>query len=77
MDFIVKLPKSIDPTTRLKYNSILVMVDQLTKYSHFILCSETITAKKLGFLVLDRLVRYYRIPRTFITDRDKLFTSNY
>ena len=27
--------------------------------------------------MLDRLVRYYRILTVFITDRDKLFISNY
>ena len=53
------------------------MVDRLTKYAHFIPCSETITAPQLGCLVLDRLIRYYGILRIFITDRDKLFTSNY
>ena len=77
MDFIVKLPKSKDPVTDNKYDSILVMVDRLTKYSHFVPCNETITAPQLGCLVLDRLVRYHGIPTTFITDRDKLFTSNY
>jgi len=60
-----------------KYDSILVIVDRLTKYSHFVLCNETINAKQLGCLVLDRLVRYYGVPTTFITDRDKLFTSRY
>jgi transposase InsO family protein len=77
MDFIVKLPISTDPVTSHQYDSILVMVDRLTKYSHFIPCSETITAQQLGCLVLDRLVRYHGIPTVFITDRDKLFTSNY
>jgi len=77
MDFIVKLPKSRDAVTNLTYDSILVMVDRLTKYSHFVPCNETITAEQLGCLVLDRLVRYHGVLTTFITDRDKLFTSNY
>jgi transposase InsO family protein len=53
------------------------MVDRLTKYTHFIPCSKTITAPQLGCLVLDRLVRYHGIPKVFITDRDTKFTSNY
>ena len=28
-------------------------------------------------LVLDRLIRHHGIPESFITDRDKLFTSNF
>ena len=53
------------------------MVDKLTKYCHFILYNKTITAPELGHLVLDRLIRYYRLPETILTDRDKLFTSAY
>ena len=56
---------------------ILVMVDRLTKYAYFIPANEASTAEQLGYLVLDRLVRYYGFPKTYITDRDKLFTSNY
>jgi len=77
MDFIVKLPKSADPVTGHQHDSILVMVDRLTKYSHFIPCSETISAQQIGCLVLDRLVRYHGMPTVFIRGRDKLFTSNY
>lgn len=60
-----------------EYDSILVMVDRLTKYTHFIPCMKSITAEELAHLVLDRLIRYHGIPKSFITDRDKLFTSNY
>jgi hypothetical protein len=28
-------------------------------------------------LIKDRLIRYHGIPETIISDRDKLFTSNY
>ena len=34
MDFITKLPKSVDPATKKVYDAILVIVDRLTKYSH-------------------------------------------
>ena len=33
MDFIVKLPNSKDPTTVEVYDSIIVIVDRLTKYA--------------------------------------------
>ena len=77
MDFIVKLLKSDDPTTGVTYNSILVVVDRLTKYSYFISCNKTITAKELAHLVLNRIVRIHRLLQRLVTDRDKLFTSNY
>jgi hypothetical protein len=36
MDFITKLPLSKDPTIGVKYNSILIVVDRLTKWVYFI-----------------------------------------
>ena len=36
MDFITGLPPSKDPFTKEPYDSILVMVDRLTKYTHFV-----------------------------------------
>ena len=77
MDFITKLPKSKDPATGEDYDSILVMVDRLTKYSHIIPFKEKYNAEQLGFIVLDRLIRYHGIPEGLTSDRDKLFTSNY
>ena len=77
MDFIIKLPKLKDPLTKEDYDAILIIVDRLTKYSHLIPFKETYTAEQLGFIILDRLIRYYGIPGAIISDRDKLFTSNY
>ena len=77
MDFIIGLLRSKEQTTKHAYDSILVMVNKLTKYYHFILYNKTITAPELGYLVLDRLVRYHGLPNTILTNRDKLFTSAY
>ena len=77
MDFITDLPKSPNLVTGHLYDGILVIVDRLTKYAHFIPCNKTITAPQLGCLVLDRLVRYHGILKVFITDRDTKFISNY
>ena len=77
IDFIVKLPKLQDPIIEYEYDSILIIVNRLIKYSYFISYSETIIVPQLGYLILDRLIYYYGIPRIFITDRDKLFILNY
>ena len=42
-----------------------------------ILYKETYNTEQLGFLLLDYLVKNYRISRNIISDRDKLFTSRY
>ena len=77
MDFITDLPPSKDPATSVFYDAILVMVDRLTKYSHFLPSQKTMTAEQLAYLVLDRLIRHHGLPLALITDRDKLFTSAY
>ena len=45
MDFIVKLPKSEDSSTDIKYNSVLVIINKLTKYIYFILYMEIFEVK--------------------------------
>ena len=77
MDFITKLPKSSNPTTKESYDSIMVIVDKLTKYSILVPFKEAYNAEQLGFTLLDQLVRNHSIPRIITSDRDKLFTSNY
>ena len=75
MDFITDLPATQDPANGTYADSILVMVDRLTKYAHFVPTTKSVTAEALGHVVLDRLVRYHGMPKSLITDRDKLFTS--
>ncbi len=77
MNFIIKLPKSTNPATGDRYDSILMMIDRLIKYSHIVACKEKFTAEQLRYIVLDRLIRYHDIPKGLTSDRDKLFTSNY
>ena len=77
MDFITKLPKSRDPVMEVTYDAIMVIVDQFTKYLIAVPFKENHTAEQLGHLLLDRLVRDHGVPITIITDRDKLFMSNY
>ena len=77
MDFIIDLLGSKDLVTGVFLDAILVIVDRLTKYIHFVPYTKTVTIEQLGYLVLDRLVRYHSLPLAFIIDRDKLFTSAY
>ena len=77
MDFITKLPKSKDPTTAEVYNAIIVIIDRLTKYTIILPFKEKYNAEQLAFILLDKLIRDYSIPKSITSDRDKLFTSNY
>ena len=58
MDFITKFSKLIEPTTKIKYNSIIIIVDRLTKYIYFILFKKTFDAKQLKYLFVDKIVKY-------------------
>jgi hypothetical protein len=58
-------------------NTILVIIDQLTKGLKFIPTKETITAEECAYKVTKALVAKYRVLDKFITNRDKLFTSAY
>ena len=77
MDFVVKLLKSKDPATQDAFDSIIVIVDKLTKYTIIVPFKESYKADQLAFVLLDRLIRDYSIPKSITSDRDKLFTSNY
>ena len=55
----------------------MVIVDRFIKYLITVLFKKTHTAEQLGYFLLDRLVRDHRVLIIIITDRDKLFISNY
>ena len=53
------------------------MINKLIKYSHIIACKEKFTIKQLKYIILNQLIRYYNILKELISNRDKLFMSNY
>ncbi|GJV06589.1 putative reverse transcriptase domain-containing protein [Tanacetum coccineum] len=65
MDFVMKLPKSSQG-----YNTIWVIVDQLTKSAIFIPIRETDPLDKLERMYLKEVVTRHGIPVSIICDRD-------
>ena len=53
MDFITKLPKSKNLTTGVFYNSIIVVINKLTKYIYFIFYKKFFDTKQLGHLFMN------------------------
>nr|GEY13863.1 reverse transcriptase domain-containing protein [Tanacetum cinerariifolium] len=72
MDFITKLPKSSQG-----FDTIWVIMDRLTKSSHFLQVRENDLLDKLARLYLNRIVARHEIPISIICDHDGRFTSNF
>ncbi|GKA24966.1 reverse transcriptase domain-containing protein [Tanacetum coccineum] len=72
MDFITKLPK-----TSSGYDTIWVIVDRLTKYSHFVPMKETDIIERLTRLYLKEVISRHGVPVSVISDRDSIFTSRF
>ncbi|KAL0534504.1 hypothetical protein IC582_028795 [Cucumis melo] len=72
MDFITGLPKTLRGFT-----VIWVVVDRLTKSTHFIPGKSTYTASKWAQLYMSEIVRLHGVPVSVVSDRDARFTSKF
>ena len=69
VDFITKLPIAQG------YDSILVVVDRLTKMDHFISTTEKTLAEGLARLFRDNVWKLHRLPKSIISDRGPQFVA--
>ncbi|KAJ4810364.1 polyprotein [Rhynchospora pubera] len=71
LDFITGLPKSEGKEV------ILVVVDRLTKYAHFMALSHPFKASDVAHSFLNNVYKLHGLPSNLISDRDPVFTSNF
>jgi hypothetical protein len=69
MNFVEGLPKSRGKDV------ILVVVDRLTKYAHFIPLSHPFTVHQIATLFMTHIHKLHGFPQRIVTDRDRIFTS--
>ena len=71
LDFINSLPKSHG------FEVIMVVVDRLTKYVHFMPLSHPYTAAKVAAMFMKDIFRLHGMPQSIVSDKDVVFTSKF
>ena len=72
MDFVTRLP-----WTSRKHDAVWVIVDRLTKSSHFMAVRMTFTLEELYKLYIREIVRLHEVPVSVISDRDPRFIAQF
>lgn len=67
MDFVEALPKVSGKSV------LLVVVDQFSKYAHFIPLGHPYTAESVARVFFSEIFRLHGLPETIVSDRDKVF----
>ena len=65
MDFMVGVSK-----TRRQSDSIWVIMDRMTMFSHFIIVKSTYKVEDYARLFIDEIVRWHKISLSIISDRE-------
>ena len=76
MDFVTGLPISTEWKGE-SYDSILVIVDRLTKMVHYEPVNVTIDAPGSAKVIIDIVVWHHGLPDSIVTNRGALFTSKF
>lgn len=69
MDFVVGLLVTEG------YDIIMVVVDRLTKYAHFVPLHHPFTATQVAKAFWDNVIKLHGVPRSLVLDRNRIFTS--
>ena len=76
MDFVIGLPMSKD-WRGVEYDSILVIVDPLTKMIHYEPVLATLDAEQRAKVSIEAVIKYHGLPDSIVTNRGPLFISKF
>jgi hypothetical protein len=71
MDFITGLPKSEVKSV------IMVIVDRLTKYTHFCALSHPFKASTVATAFMETIQKLHGSPNIIVSDRDPIFIGHF
>jgi len=72
MDFIIGFPMTVR-----HHDSIMVVVEKLTKVAHFIPVKSTHKTNDIAKIFMKEIFKLHGFPKTIILDRYTKFTSNF
>ena len=72
MEFIIGLSKIVR-----QHDSIMVVVDRLSKVAHFILVKTTYLASEVVQVFIREIVRIHGVPKKIMSKMDAMFTSKF
>jgi hypothetical protein len=75
VDFVGPLPES--KTLSGRFDMICVVIDHLTLMVHLIPTKQTYTSRDIAEIMYTNVYRLHGLPDIIVSDRDKLFTSQY
>jgi hypothetical protein len=71
MDFFTRLPKSEGKSF------IMVIIDRLTKYTHFCALSHPFKASTVATAFMETVQKLHGSPKIIVSDRDPIFTGHF
>ena len=72
MDFVTHLPRTL-----WRHYAVWVIVDRLTKSTHFLVVWMTFTLEEFFQLYMREIVHLHGVPVSIVSDRDPRFTTHF